>query len=49
MKLTYDGGDTGYKKYKQAMVAPMVGFGGSLEPGGGVCFRTFGRNVASVA
>jgi hypothetical protein len=33
----------------EAMMAPMVGPGGSLESGGRFCVGAFGRNLTSVA
>jgi hypothetical protein len=33
----------------EPVVAPMVGFGGSLESGGRFCVGAFGSNLASVA
>jgi hypothetical protein len=33
----------------EAIVEPVVGFGGSLESGGRFCIGAFGRNLVSVA
>jgi hypothetical protein len=37
------------KNTNEAAVAPMVGFGGSLESGGRFCVGAFGGNLALVA
>jgi hypothetical protein len=49
-ELSSDGGDTGSKNVKEAMVAPRVrsgetALGRSLESGCRFCVRAFGRNL----